>query len=320
VCPLLSKTPQRESASAWAKKRLTKDVWRKRIKQIEKRFHERAWKGRVSWLSRPQLHTPTFAMVAREEEIIGQGGAILSSDDPAQETEEVAKKLGWSNHRLDIFTQVAAAYHRTPTIENYVRVRRLFPEVEIQVGQFGGIEALFALESTFRKQGINPDLVGATLDGDEPSIDALCLHLLESLIIRGNLPKDGPGYIKKRRNAISDTTVNYLISEMLEALYSHDSQFRIPASLVVLIRYQLCGLKPDLYEEYLSHAKRENVALTAAHRLKAGERLSINKLVEFTGIPRSTAARWLADRNFQNLLESFRKRVAEGSVFKPSSR
>jgi hypothetical protein len=234
VCPLPSETPQGTSASASAKKRLTKDVWRKRIKQIEKRFHERAWKERVSWLSRPRLHTAIFAEVARHEEIIEQGGAILSSDDPAQKTEEVAKKLGWSTHRLDIFTQVAAAYHRNPTIENYVRVRRLFPEVEIQVAHFGGIEALFALESRFREQGINPDLVAAALDGDEPSIDALCLHLLECLITRGNLPRDGPGYIKKRRNAISDPTVNYLILEMLETLDWHDEQFRIPASLVVL--------------------------------------------------------------------------------------
>ena len=64
---------------------------------------------------------------------------------------------------------------------------------------------MFALEDKFRKVGIDPDLIAAALDADEPSIDALCLHLLELLIARDKLPKDGPKHIEKRRNAISDT-------------------------------------------------------------------------------------------------------------------
>jgi hypothetical protein len=324
VCPLLIKTPQRESASASAKKRITKDALRKRIKHLTKPYHERARKERVSWLSRPRLRA-TFAKVAKHEEIIGEGAAILSSDNPAPKIEEVAKKLGWSNHRLDIFGQVAAEYDQNPTIENYVRVRRLFPEVEIAVAYFRGIEALFALErleSRFREQGINRDLVPAALDGYEPFIDALCLHLLECLIAKRNLPRDGPGYIEKRRNAISDTTANYLILMMLDTLDRHAGRFRIPPSLIVLIRYQLCGLKPDLYQEYLSHRKRFQAALTAAHQLNAGERLSINKLVAFTGIPRNTAARWLADEGFREMVESFREFDEEElfKLFKPSSR
>jgi len=258
-----------------------------------------------------------FEKVVRDEEIIGQGGAIITNDDPAQKVEAVAKEIGWSDWRLDIFSQVVVAYRRSPTIENYVRVRRLFPEVEIQVARFSGLDSLFVLESDFKKQGVDPDLVAAALeDADEPATDALCLHLLECLIARSKLPKTGPGHIAKRRSAISDATVNYLISTMLESFDWHEETFRIPASLVVLIRHQLCGLKPDLHEEYLLREKRHNVALLAAQQLKAGERLSINKLVAITGIPRSTAARWLADQEFQQWLEVGRKWAADG-LFRP---
>ena len=103
-----------------------------------------------------------------------------------------------------------AVYRKDPSIENYLQVRREFPEVEIQVGQFGGMDALFALEDTFASQGIDPKLVAGALDADEPSIDALSLRLLELLAARNALPKSGPGHIEKRRRAISDATVNYL--------------------------------------------------------------------------------------------------------------
>src|SRR5439155_15560608 len=115
-----------------------------------------------------------------------------------------------------LFKQLVIAYRHDPTLERYIQIRREFPEVEIQISHFGGIEALFALEDDFKRQGIDAELVAGALDSDEPSIDALSLQLLECLAARDKLPNDGPGHIEKRRNAISDATVNYLISIMLE--------------------------------------------------------------------------------------------------------
>ena len=180
------------------------------------------------------------------------------------------------------------------------------------MSQFAGIDSSFDLESELKKQGVNPDLVAAALDADEPSIDTLCLHLLELLIARSKLPKTGPGHITMRRSAISDTTVNYLISTMLELLDWHEDRFRIPASLVVLVRHQLCGLRPDLHQEYLSTEKRHNMAFVVAQQLKPDEKLSINKLVEMTGIPRSTAARWLKDHEFRQLVERGQRFIVDG--------
>jgi hypothetical protein len=293
------------------------------INELTDRLAEQAWQERSAWLRRPRLHTAVFAEAWKDEQIADEcakRGAVIvepelfqrKRDNENKEIEQLTENLGWSNERLALFKQLVVAYRREPTIENYVRVRRSFPEVEIQISQFTGPEMLFALEHNLKKVGIDPNLIAAALDADEPSIDALCLHLLELLIARGKLPRDGPKHIEKRRNAISDSTVNYLISEMLEALDWHDEMFRIPASLVVLIRHQLCALKPDLHEECLSRERRHNAALVLGQTLKPNERVSINRLATTLGIPRSTAARWLADKDFQQWLETGRKWGAEG--------
>src|SRR5258708_26318614 len=122
---------------------------------------------------------------------------------------------------------------------------------------------------------------------------------------------DGPGHIEKRRGAISDPMVNFLIATMFEALDWHEETFRVPASLIVLIREQLCGSNPDLYEAYLSREKRKRAAFVAAQCLQPGEKLSVRRLMELTGTRRMTAARWLRDPDFRQALEDY-----QGEPFK----
>jgi hypothetical protein len=286
------------------------------IDDWEKRVVEQAWQKRLAWLRRPRLRTAIFDEAWRDHQIADEcviRGAVFAERrraNMAKKINQITKKLGWSNERLALFEQLVVAYRREPAIKNYVRVRREFAEVEVHVAQFRGIQALeslFALEDKFRKVGIDPHLIAAALDAYEPSIDALCLHLLELLMARDKLPKDGPKHIERRRNAISDTMVNYLISEMLDSLDGHDETFRIPASLVVLIRHQLCTGTPDLRQEYLSRERRHNAALSFGQTLRPDERPSINKLATRVGIPRSTAARWLADKEFQEWIETGRE-------------
>jgi len=204
------------------------------------------------------------------------------------------------------------AYRKDPSIQNYLTIRHEFPEVEIQVGQFSGLETLFKLEKVFEGQGIDSNLVAAALDADEPGVDALCLRLLELLAARESIPKSGPGHIEKRRRAIGDATVNYLITMILEACDWHGDSFRIPGSLVVLIKYQLCKSLPDLEMEVRSREKKENTALAVAQLMKPDEKLSINKLKDMAGLTRTTAARWLADPEFQSWLDTGRRWAADG--------
>lgn len=286
----------------------------------------KAERERSEWLNKPRLHTALFEEVRRDEELVKllvvnkarfkdeKDAEIFARQKEKRQKEIDARigSLGWPPERLELFKDAVVAYRKDATIQNYLSIRQTFPEIEIQVARFGGIDALFSLEGDFKAQGINPDLIAGALDSNEPSIDALCLRLLELLAERDKLPKGGAGYIDQRRKAVSDTSVDYLIATMLEAYDWNEDVYRVPASLVVLIRHQLCGTRPDLDVEYRLRERKQNVAIAVAESLKPDERLSINKLKLLSGISRTTAARWLSDPYFQRWFDWGRKRVAEG--------
>jgi hypothetical protein len=276
---------------------------------------------RSEWLNRPRLHTAIFEDYRRDKELeklvaakrasfnhAGEAEAFaLRKEKRQQEIQATIESLGWSSEKAELLIDAVVAYRKNASIENYLSIRQNFPEVEIQVARFGGIEALFALQADFKDQGINPDLIAGALDGVETGVDALCLRLLELLLEREKLPKKGPNSIDRRRKAISDASVGYLITTILEAYDWNEDVYRVPASLVVLIRHQLCGGQPDLETEYRLRERKKNVAMVVAQQLQPDERLSINKLKTLAGIPRTTAARWLSDTDFQRWVDFGRK-------------
>ena len=281
----------------------------------------KAERERFGWLNRPRLHTAIFEETRCDEELerlIATKRAAFKNEEDAElfarrkekRQQEIDVRIGsldWPSDKLKLFVDAVVAYRENASIQNYLLIRQKFPEVEIQVSRFGGIDPLFALEADFKDQGINPDLIAGALDGVEPSVDALCLRLLELLLEREKLPKTGQGSIDRRRKAISDAFVNYLITTTLEAYDWNEDVYRVPASLVVLIRHQLCGTRPDLDVECRLRERKKNVAIGVAQSLKPDERLSINKLKLLAGIPRTTAARWLSDADFQRWLDFGRK-------------
>jgi hypothetical protein len=309
--------------------RESKRAKKKKASEANERYLATERHDRARWLGRPRIHTAIFERVAEDEEyanlaaksgrkLVGSpqvSAWLVEVSERARKLNDLMNTLGLSGERRALFKQLVIAYCREPTIESYIQIRRKFPEVEIQISQFGGIDALVALQEDFEKQGVHPELVAAALDSNEPSLDALSLHLLECLVARSKLPRDGVGYIEKRRSAISDAMVNYLISLMLEGLDWHDEEmFRVPASLIVLIRHQLCGGTPELYQTFLSKERRMAAAFRAAQRFEPGEKISVRKLASVTGIPRSTAARWLADEKFKNSLQAFQHAFSTGLV------
>ena len=212
----------------------------------EQRFAELAWQKHRDWLRRPHVARAMFEdppdnVVETPEEVA----------ERAREQNELAKKLGWEPERLARFKQLVLRYEKDPTIANYLQIRRDFPEAEVEVGIFSGIDAPFKFEEKLAGQGFDPTLIVGALDAYEPDIDAVCLRLLELLEAKRNLPKEGVGIIEERHKAISETTVNYLIVEMFEAIDRCGGWIRIPTSLVVLLREQLCRSSPDLHQQYL---------------------------------------------------------------------
>jgi hypothetical protein len=153
-------------------------------------------------------------------------------------------------------------------------------------------------------------IVGA-LDAYEPDIDAVCLRLLELLEAKRNLPKEGFGFIEARRKAISDATVNYLIVEILEGIDRCGRWIRMPASLVVLLREQLCGSNPDLHQHYLAQQRFRQAAFNAGLSFQqTGKPISVRKLAAANDVSPATAERWIAHKHFQRLFDSGRKFAA----------
>ncbi|MBR1197811.1 hypothetical protein JQ574_17585 [Bradyrhizobium sp. AUGA SZCCT0158] len=285
-------------------------------------WNDSAWKARLSWIAKPRLHTAIF------EQFLETDISIEPADDafPSLETkeafyrqrkemiekiEDLKKRLDWDNERLNHFATLAVDFHKDPSIEKYLTIRQTFSEVDIQVGMSGGIDALFAIQKQCEQYGIDPSLVAGTMDGDEPDMDELSLMLMARIVNRNKIA--GVGALQKRRAAISDAMVNYLIAFMLEGADWSNEEIRLPASLILLIRHQLGALKGVLHEEYRSRETKLRAAWIAGQQLKFDESLSINRLVNLTAsvpnfvISRATAARWLKDVEFQKHLESSRK-------------
>jgi hypothetical protein len=269
---------------------------RDEINQLYTDLQKRSLDVLKAWQRRPRIHL----------------GAL---NKPEQRT-ELVKKLG--EQRLSLLIERAATYQKTPSLENYLRLRRDIPEVEIDVAMFGGLDVLFSIEPDLKKHGIDPDLVADAFEAYEPAIDLLTLQLMECLVARNNLPKSGPRHIDKRKEAIDDPLIDFLIVTMLEAMEWNKeyTSLEIPSSLIVLIRDRLCGPNPGLRKGHLSKQTKLNAAFLAAQYFKpaGGETISVRKLADIAGVGRSTAERWLKDQSFQQSLENFRK-VVESAEF-----
>jgi hypothetical protein len=194
--------------------------------------------------------------------------------------------------RRALFRQLWSAYEKKQTLENFLRLKSEFPEVDI------GVPPLFpdplSLRSEMVKYGVNPDFITTFGDDIVVSIDKLSTRLIELLVNRTKLPK--------RRDKITDTLVNSLIVVMLENLCFFGVDF--PAPLMLLIRDRLCGSVPD-YRKAHESSKLRDLAITVV----AGEtsKMSVRALAARIGIGKTTASRWLSDAEFDREVEERKK-------------
>ena len=97
-------------------------------------------------------------------------------------------------------------------------------------------------------------LVGGAFGGNDHDMDELCLQLLERLIDRKRLEKEGATHLQARGVGISDALVGHLVVAMLEVL-QQDSMAPAP-SFVVLVREQFGGANTEIYKSHLKGAGR----------------------------------------------------------------
>jgi hypothetical protein len=253
------------------------------LEQFRARLEEKL----LAWQNRPTLHPSYF--------------------DDTERAAELASNFG-SAARFESVKELVAAFQKKPTLENYLRFRRGVPDAELEIESFADIEVMEGLKTDLEKHKIDMNLIYGTLDAFEPDIDELSLRLMELLIARDKLPKSGPGHIDKRRNAISDTFVNYLIAGILEAFESNKRPVLIPTSLIVLVRDRLCGSDPDLHREYLAREKDKELRSKIEDAVvgQKDKKISLRKLASIIGVSKNRVARLLDKPDFQNWLNMLR--------------
>src|SRR5216684_5493799 len=103
-------------------------------------------------------------------------------------------KRGFSSSE-DGFNELSKAYKKTPSIENYVKLRRGNPTAEIEIAVLGGMEPLFYMEQELRRYGIDPGLIAGTMDADPAAISEISLQLMEKIIEARQLAKAGETHL-----------------------------------------------------------------------------------------------------------------------------
>jgi hypothetical protein len=217
------------------------------------------------------------------------------------------------------FNKFTKEYKASPTIENYVRLRREFPNQEIEIATTGGIEFLFAYETELRSVGIEPREVTGVLDADPEAHAALSLKLLGLLIDRREEQKTGGTHLVSRKKVVSDTLVNYLIGAALDSL-SWNDELEISRELIVLIKHQL-GCVSSHYETGEEKREKRRAALLIGAQIAAnGETPTYRRIGQALGVQASTVMRWFPDNSFisemKTLGEACRQIQLEVAEFK----
>jgi hypothetical protein len=189
------------------------------------------------------------------------------------------------------FNALTKAYKSNPTIENYVRMRRESPDVEIEVSVTGGLDWLFANEQLLRDIGAEPQWFASALDANPEAISKLSLHLLERIVERKLAEGAGQTHVVSLGKGISDSLVNYFVAVMLDAL-SWNDELEIPRDLIVLVRHQLIGDGETAQSKQLQvHRLEQNIRFIGAQLLEQGKQPTARKIAKILGVNASTVSR-----------------------------
>jgi hypothetical protein len=208
------------------------------------------------------------------------------------------------------FNDLTKEYKKSPTIENYVRLRREYPEGEVEVSTTGGVEFLSAREDDLRSQGLDPDVVIRLFDADLGAQAEISLLLLQKVIERDNLHKLGETHIVSRKKVVSDTLINYLIGCGLDGM-SWTDNLEITRELIVLIKRQLGTLTSqyEIQQERLN--RRSQATWIAAQLLNQGKTPTYRNIGRVLGVQASTVMRWFPDGDFVAEADKFARLIKE---------
>lgn len=196
------------------------------------------------------------------------------------------------------FNEISKAYKASPSIENYLKLRKENPQGEIEISIGGGIETLFFMQKELSRYGIDVKLMAGVLDADQGAISTVSLHMLSSLANRDELRRSGRTHLARRRAAIPDKLIDWFINTALGAM-SWTDEMQINRDLIVLIRERLGGSKTFYEEASKSNELKRNASVIAGQLLAQGLPSSIRATAKILGVAPSTVKRWFEPGEFE---------------------
>lgn len=204
--------------------------------------------------------------------------------------------------------ELSRRYKDDPSLENYARLRRLYPDVEIEVAVHGGIDPLFAMQDELKRYGFDPNLVVATMDADQDAISELSLQLIERVLEGRALKQQGESSLVTRGLAVPEKLIDWLIAVMLDSL-SWNDYLRIPRDLIVLIRERNGGTRGH-YQDAVAIAEARLRAVLAGAALRArGESATLRSTASAIGVAPSTVKRWFAPGEFEQEVDRWASKM-----------
>ena len=195
------------------------------------------------------------------------------------------------------FNAITKEYKAWPTVENYVRLRRAFPDKEIEIATTDGIAFLSSEQTELLAIGIEPQLVAKAMDANEMAHAELSLKLMEIIIERNKLISDGETHVVSRRMGVSDTTINYLIAIMLDSI-SWNDEAQFSRELIVLLKHQLNVFSSKFETEQDTRGKQFAARIAAFQVIADGKKPTFREIGKKVGVNASTIMRWFPESDF----------------------
>ena len=187
-------------------------------------------------------------------------------------------------------------------IEQYVKLRRLSPEIEVETPPNGWIDNFHSKRGELEKHGFDTALYAQILDGDLKAISELCLSIMEKILAAQNLSKAGETHLARRKLAVPDALIDWLIGFMLDALYKSNNS-ELPADLIFLIKERLNCPKARTEDQIRTYNKKDE-ALIKGGRLKAmGKTPSMRAVAKLVEVAPSTVSRWFTVEEFHSKID-----------------
>ena len=195
-------------------------------------------------------------------------------------------------------------------IREYVRLQREYPRTEEYPQSHGPFDFewnLEAISEECERFGFDPDLVCKACDTNyypenpdperDKATDELSLRLLEALIERDDLDRDGGSHPVGFHGQIPDSLINELALSMAECGWICKQEWSVP--LAILLRHQLETLGPHVFYPQMEWEKTD-----AAWLKKNAPNMSDREIAEVIGVHHTTVGRWLKSDEFKQRLET----------------